>query len=58
MKLIDLSLARPAGRVRGGLGTRGYRPPEQERGGHVGPAADVWAIGAVLFEAAAGRAYG
>jgi serine/threonine protein kinase len=57
IKLIDLSLARPAGRVRGGLGTRGYRPPEQEQGGHVGPAADVWAIGAVLFEAAAGRAY-
>jgi len=57
IKLIDLSLARPPGRVRAGLGTRGYRPPEQEEGGVVSPAADVWAIGAVLFEAAAGRPY-
>jgi eukaryotic-like serine/threonine-protein kinase len=57
IKLIDLSLARPPGPVRAGLGTRGYRPPEQEQGGEVGPAADVWAIGAVLFEAAAGHPY-
>jgi eukaryotic-like serine/threonine-protein kinase len=58
IKLIDLSLARPPGHVRAGLGTRGYRPPEQEQGGEVTAAADVWAIGAVLFEAAAGRPYG
>jgi len=57
IKLIDLSLARPPGHVRAGLGTRGYRPPEQEEGGEVTAAADVWAIGAVLFEAAAGRPY-
>lgn len=57
IKLIDLSLARPPGPVKGGLGTRGYRPPEQEAGGDVGPAADVWAIGALLFEAATGCAY-
>ena len=57
IKLIDLSLARPPGPVSAGLGTRGYRPPEQEQGGVVTWAADVWAIGAVLFEAAAGRPY-
>ena len=54
IKLIDLSLARPPGVVRGGLGTSGYRPPEQEEGGEVTAAADVWAIGALLWEAAAG----
>jgi serine/threonine protein kinase len=58
IKLIDLSLARPPGRVRPGLGTSGYRAPEQEQGGEVTCATDVWAIGAVLFEAAAGRPYG
>jgi serine/threonine protein kinase len=29
--------------------------PEQARGGALGPAADAWGIGAVLFEAAAGE---
>jgi serine/threonine protein kinase len=57
IKLIDLSLARAPGRIPGGLGTRGYRAPEQEEGGEVTPATDAWAIGAVLFEAAAGRPY-
>ena len=57
IKLIDLSLARPPGPVRRGLGTAGYRPPEQEHGGEVTEATDVWSIGAVLFEAAAGRPY-
>ena len=57
IKLIDLSLARPPGRVAAGLGTRGYRAPEQDRGGEVTAATDVWAIGALLFEAAAGRPY-
>ena len=51
-KVLDLSLTRPPGPVSGGLGTRGYSSPEQRRGGVVGPAADVWGIGAVLRAAA------
>ena len=51
-KVIDLSLARPPGRAPAGIGTWCYLAPEQARGGELGPAADVWGIGAVLFEAA------
>ncbi len=55
-KLIDLSLARPAGRMPHGLGTKEYLAPEQARGDEVGPATDIWGIGAVLYETAGGRA--
>jgi serine/threonine protein kinase len=51
-KLIDLSVARPPGRCRPGVGTWCYMAPEQARGGEIGPPADVWGIGGVLFEAA------
>ncbi|HEX6500644.1 MAG TPA: protein kinase [Micromonosporaceae bacterium] len=54
-KLIDLSLARRPGRCRGGLGTEGYRAPEQEHGGELGPPTDVWGIGTVLAEASDGQ---
>jgi serine/threonine protein kinase len=54
-KLIDLSVARPPGPGHGGIGTLYYMSPEQVRGGELGPAADVWGIGAVLFEAATGE---
>jgi serine/threonine protein kinase len=54
-KILDLSIARPPGRGRKGSGTRNYMAPEQARGDYLGPAADVWGIGAVLFEAAAGE---
>ena len=50
-KILDLSIARPPGRVRRGAGTKQYMAPEQVRGGQVSPATDVWGIGAVLFEA-------
>jgi serine/threonine protein kinase len=53
-KLIDLSLARPPGRYRPGLGTWCYLSPEQAAGDRVGPAADVWGLGVVLYEAATG----
>ncbi|QEL17691.1 serine/threonine protein kinase [Limnoglobus roseus] len=39
------------------MGTPGYMAPEQARGGTkwVGPTADVWSLGVMLFEALAGR---
>ncbi|MCA1835136.1 MAG: serine/threonine protein kinase [Actinobacteria bacterium] len=51
-RLIDLSLARPPGRCPAGTGTPGYMSPEQITGGELGPPADVWGIGLVLYEAA------
>lgn len=51
-KILDLSIARKPGRGRKGEGTLHYISPEQLRGDLLGPAADVWGIGAVLFEAA------
>jgi serine/threonine protein kinase len=53
-KLIDLSIARRPGRTRPGVGTWCYLAPEQAAGGEVGPSADVWGIGGLLFEAATG----
>lgn len=55
-KLIDLSLARPPGPVPRGFGSHLQMSPEQARGGHVTEAADTWAIGGTLYEAAAGIA--
>ena len=55
-KVIDLSLARAAGRIRRGIGTWCYMAPEQARGGEVGPAADAWGIAGILYEAATGFA--
>ena len=54
-KIIDLSVGRSPGRAGGGIGTWCYMAPEQVRGGELGPAADVWGIGVVLWEAATGR---
>ena len=54
-KLIDLSLVRPPGDAPAGIGTWLYLSPEQARGGELGPAADIWGLGAVLFEAASGE---
>jgi serine/threonine protein kinase len=55
-KLIDLSVARAPGRARAGLGTWSYMAPEQARGGTIGPQADVWGLGIVLYEGATGKA--
>jgi serine/threonine protein kinase len=53
--LIDLSIARRPGRVRAGTGTWCFLAPEQARGDHAGPAADVWGLAALLHGALAGH---
>jgi serine/threonine protein kinase len=55
-KIIDLSVARRPGRARPGVGTWCYMAPEQVWGGELASPADVWGIGVVLWEAAAGKA--
>ena len=56
--LIDLGLAAPPGPIARGLGTDGYAPPEQDGGGVVSPASDVWGLGATLYECVTRRAPG
>ena len=53
-KVLDLSVARPPGPNRGGIGTTGYMAPEQALGGEFGPYTDVWGIGVTLYEVATG----
>ena len=60
-RLIDFSLVQPlerAHRIRGWIGTRAYMPPEQCApgvAGEIGPASDVWGLGATLFHAVSGQ---
>ena len=54
-KVLDLSVARAPGRHRGGIGTRGYRAPEQSVGGYLGPQSDIWGLGATLYDVATGE---
>lgn len=60
-RLIDLSVARTveeAKKIRRPLGTHPYMAPEQCRPGArgaIGPPADVWGLGATLYEAMAAR---
>jgi serine/threonine protein kinase len=60
-RLIDLSIARSlerAARTRSAIGTDAYMPPEQclpaEHPGEIGPASDVWGLGATLHHAVRG----
>jgi eukaryotic-like serine/threonine-protein kinase len=60
-RLIDLSLARSfdsAARLGGPIGTDAYMAPEQieaaTRPGEIGPATDIWGLGATLYEAITG----
>lgn len=55
VRVIDLSLARRPGRGHRGAGTHAYLAPEQAVGRFVSAATDVWGIGTVLWEGAAGR---
>jgi serine/threonine protein kinase len=48
LKVIDFSIAQRPGRVEPGTGTRRWMAPEQQRGGIVTTATDVWGIAAVL----------
>jgi serine/threonine protein kinase len=54
--VVDLSIAQKPGRGIAGLGTWQYLAPEQALGRRLDATADVWGIGAVLFEALTGRA--
>jgi eukaryotic-like serine/threonine-protein kinase len=56
--LIDLGLATRPGRIERGMGTDGYTAPEQDAGGTVSVATDVWGLGSTLFECLTGDAPG
>jgi serine/threonine protein kinase len=56
--LIDLGLASRPGRIERGMGTDGYAAPEQDAGGTVSAATDVWGLAATLVECCTGAAPG
>jgi serine/threonine protein kinase len=56
--LIDLGLATRPGPIERGMGTDGYAAPEQDAGGTVSPASDVWGLGATMVECLTGSAPG
>ncbi|MCB9598145.1 MAG: protein kinase [Sandaracinaceae bacterium] len=62
VKLLDFGIARQSGAgtdvtdTGAGLGTAAYMSPEQATDAReVGPAADVWSVGVMLYEAIGGR---
>ncbi len=60
-KITDFGLARKLDGVSAGtrtgdvVGTPSYMPPEQARGEPVGPEADIYALGGILYEMLTGR---
>jgi len=60
VRLIDFGIAAPAEAEGTGkrevFGSPGHMPPEQLRGDPLGPETDVFAVGALLFEAWTGKA--
>jgi serine/threonine protein kinase len=56
--LIDLGLATRPGRIERGMGTDGYAAPEQDAGGMISAATDVWGLAATLVECVTGAAPG
>ena len=58
VKILDLSLAGPVGRIPRSCGTAGYQAPEQLLGGRRTPATDAWGLGTVIGAALLGRTPG
>lgn len=57
VKLVDFGIARPIGTAEGAtiMGSPAYVAPERLQGAPLSPTADVYGLGAALFEALAGR---
>lgn len=53
--LLDMGQALPPGPGKARAGTVQYMAPEQWRGGAIGPAADIWGMGSIMYRALTGH---